>query len=446
MEQITNIVKQQNPLCEDITSSIKTIQTALSKLDINNKTIEKIYEHYNYNEVKNRMNHCLNEIEILKSTLNNVSKENEHLQKKITNKTHNEKIMEMLIQINDNVNSMKNNIIAKPKEIKNEETQTDFLKEYSQQTINQPSPKIEGIHHYMNLNNIHTSNPYALIELSDKRIASGGGDGSLLVCSINLTTKEWKQDVKKDKAHDSTIRSICELEQNRLISASCDKTIKIWNILKNELSLIQTLKSHTETVAHVIPLSHQRFASSSHDNNIKIWRSEETYDEITTLNLAGYANSMIKLKNKEILVSTSYSPDYIEFWNLNTYQKEHSIKGYIAVYQNQLIELQNGYIVLSLYSGGKIVVINPINYSVIKEINEQEYITYHSSLCCWGNNSFIYVYDGKILQFKIDDCTIIFKTKMENQLFGHHCTIAMTNGIYLIIENKSNGLTIVKPY
>ena len=443
MEQISNIVKQQNPLCEDITLSIKTIQTALSKLDINNKTIEKIYDHYNYNEVKNRMSHCLNEIKTLKSTLNDVKRENEILHKKITNKIQKEKIIEMLIQINNNVNSMKDNIIIKPKEINNEETQTELFKE---QIINQPCLKIEGIHHYMNLNNIHTSAPYSLIELSDKRIASGSGDGSLSVCSINLTTKEWKQDIKKDKAHTSTIRSICELEQNRLVSASSDYTIKIWNIFTNELSLIKTLKDHTGTIAHVIPLSHQRFASSSHDMKIKIWKSEETYGEITTLKLEGSANSMIKLKNKEILVSTCYSPDYVEFWNLNTYQKQHTIKGYIAVYQNQLIEMQNGYIALSLFPGGKIVVINPVNYSVVKEISDQEYITNHSSLCCWGNDSFIYVYDGKIIQFKNDDCSIIFKTKMENQLFGHHCMITMINENYLIIENKSNGLTIVKPY
>ena len=47
---------------------------------------------------------------------------------------------------------------------------------------------------------------------------------------MNYETKEWKVLVQKDKAHDNTITSLCEINNKRIISSSDDKTIKIWDI------------------------------------------------------------------------------------------------------------------------------------------------------------------------------------------------------------------------
>ena len=64
-----------------------------------------------------------------------------------------------------------------------------------------------------------------------------------------------------------------------------------------------------------------------------------------------------------------------------------------------MIELLNGLI-------GIIIV-----YSIVKEIKEQEYITYYSSLCVLDTHWFIYIYDGKVVQIVIIKRLIIRELK-----------------------------------
>ena len=113
-----------------------------------------------------------------------------------------------------------------------------------------------------------------------------------------------------------------------------------------------------------------------------------------------------------------------------------------------MIELPNGNIaVSSCVSPYPIVIINLTNYSIIKEIKDQEYITTRSSLCLFDAFSFIYVNNGKFIQISLNnEHEILFKTQSEQQLNGYGGIINIENGKYLIIENKSYGLEIVKPY
>lgn len=105
------------------------------------------------------------------------------------------------------------------------------------------------------------------MELKDKRIATCGRDNAISVCSLDYETKQWKQDIKKANAHSNDINSLCELNNNRLVSCSQDKSIKIWNITQNDLNLLSTLTTHTNNVYKVIPLTNNRFCSCSGTHN-----------------------------------------------------------------------------------------------------------------------------------------------------------------------------------
>ena len=71
------------------------------------------------------------------------------------------------------------------------------------------------------------------------------------------------------KGHLNSIRSICQINNEKFASGSFDNTIKIWNI-KNKICC-QTLHEHLSNVIVVIKLKNGNLASCGNDNVIKIW-------------------------------------------------------------------------------------------------------------------------------------------------------------------------------
>ena len=90
-----------------------------------------------------------------------------------------------------------------------------------------------------------------------------------------------------------------------------------------------------------------------------------------------------------------------------------------------MIELTNGFIAVSLnVTGYPIVIVNPVNYTIVKEIKAQKIIiTHYSSLCVVDDCSFVYVYDGVVVQVSVNED---YKK----------C---------LVVTNTNKGLTVVKP-
>ena len=77
--------------------------------------------------------------------------------------------------------------------------------------------------------------------LHDKRIATVSSDSSISICRINYENKTFIQEIKKTHAHSSSVLSICELHDGRLITCSIDMSIKVWNVCQNEIKLLKTL-------------------------------------------------------------------------------------------------------------------------------------------------------------------------------------------------------------
>ena len=62
-------------------------------------------------------------------------------------------------------------------------------------------------------------------------------------------------------------------------------------------------------------------------------------------------------------------------------------------------------------------------------------------------HSFIYVYEGKVVQIAIgNDYRILFKTKGEQQLGGEYGLVSVRGGEYLIVEDSAEtGFKVIKP-
>ena len=180
------------------------------------------------------------------------------------------------------------------------------------------------------------------------------------------------------------------------------------------------------------------------------WNSESPYEVITTLKHDDSVYDILKLKQKEILITSDARNESITFWHSNNYNKLHSIKGHYADYGGtKMIELPNELVAISsCASGYPIVIVDPITYSIVKEIKEEGYITSDSSLCVLDQHSFIYVYEGKVLQIAIDnDYEILYKTKGEQQLCGVSGIVNVRGGEYLIVQDSDNtGFKVIKLY
>ena len=290
------------------------------------------------------------------------------------------------------------------------------------------------------------TNVLSIIELNDKRIATAGADGSISVISINIEKKIWSHEIKKENAHDDEINCLCELRHNILISCSDDKLIKIWKVTSNDLILDKTLSNHTANIRKVISLSQKKFASCSQDFTIRIWNSISPYQQLTVIDLKHKVYSIIQLSKHDLLIASS-SERCIQFWNVNTCKKEHSIKEIYTLDSLGMIELDNGCVAVSSdIEGYPIVIIDCVHYLVVKKIWNEEFIPCGSSLCACSKEFFIYVCNGCFLQISAEDYVVLHKSKNEEKLFGNNGIVSISNGKYFIVDNYSDGLDVLCPY
>lgn len=135
---------------------------------------------------------------------------------------------------NNNYNYITRDIMSIKEDITNIKhlilTMQNDINDIKQLLLNKPIIKhlpIKILQHKLHINNLHSSDIYCPIALTDKRIAICSYDNSISVISINYTTHKWTQYIHKANVHNSHIWSICELTNNRLVSCSDDYVIKI---------------------------------------------------------------------------------------------------------------------------------------------------------------------------------------------------------------------------
>ena len=74
--------------------------------------------------------------------------------------------------------------------------------------------------------------------------------------------------------HSQAIQSLMCIEGDRIVSASWDKSIRIWNIEKKSYKEIATLVGHSNEVLCLCDIGNGKIASGSDDSLIKIWDVE----------------------------------------------------------------------------------------------------------------------------------------------------------------------------
>ncbi|WP_414550925.1 toll/interleukin-1 receptor domain-containing protein, partial [Anabaena sp. CCY 0017] len=129
------------------------------------------------------------------------------------------------------------------------------------------------------------------------------------------------------EGHSGTVMSVSFSPDGKtLVSASYDKTIKLWNLDTGKE--IRTLSGHTNTVRSVsFSPDGKTLVSGSQDKTIKLWNLD-TGKEIRTL--SGHTNSVWSVSfspDSKTLVSGSQDKT-IKLWNLNTGKEIRTLSGH----------------------------------------------------------------------------------------------------------------------
>lgn len=186
---------------------------------------------------------------------------------------------------------------------------------------------------------------YSLLLLSDHRLASCSYDNSIKIYDID---NNYNCDISIDTGDSEAISSICEINKNKIASGFKNQTIQIWKITKSTYSRDYIIpNAHNYAIWQIISLTNNRMASCSVDRTIKIWSTNHPYDLIWILEgKSNYVQSLLQIKEKEILVSTSC--DHIMcLWNLSVYQCITVIKNIECCSRNNIFEIGNDKIIIS---------------------------------------------------------------------------------------------------
>jgi WD40 repeat protein len=117
--------------------------------------------------------------------------------------------------------------------------------------------------------------------------------------------------------HTSWVNAVAVFQDGKCaISASWDKTIKVWDIETGQE--IRTLMGHIgEVNALAVLPDRKRIISASSDNTIKVWDIETGQEIRTLMGHTGNVNALAVLPDGKRIISASYDKT-IKFWNVET--------------------------------------------------------------------------------------------------------------------------------
>jgi WD40 repeat protein len=154
-------------------------------------------------------------------------------------------------------------------------------------------------------------------------------NGNLL--SYDMTNKAyiWSSSdfslVKELTKHQKFIEDVKELHNGHLITASADKTMKIWN---DEYKHINTLFGHTFRVHNILLLKESLFFSVSYDGTIRLWRydNHNNYYCVVVLKYMAQPPSKQDVILLDVNTLFGYSPGFTKLWRFRKdYREYHCI-------------------------------------------------------------------------------------------------------------------------
>jgi WD40 repeat protein len=143
---------------------------------------------------------------------------------------------------------------------------------------------------------------------------------------IHSRLNEGKQMLWCRNTNATTPKTNTFLLTNKIISGSCDKTIKIWDAQSG--ACLQTLTGHEHWIECLLylPLTHQ-IVSGSCDWTIKIWCIRTGACMRTLVGHNSWINSLLHITQSNELASGSWD-NTIKIWSLDTGECKRTLLGH----------------------------------------------------------------------------------------------------------------------
>ena len=149
----------------------------------------------------------------------------------------------------------------------------------------------------------------------------------LVTASEDNTIKIWNLDtdefLKKLTDHKNWVTGILILPNNKLISASCDKTLKIWDL--NSYECLITLVNQSEVYSLCL-ISHNQIACGCGDGSINIWNLNNS-KQVKSFKAHDDLIRYLLFVNNTKLISCS-NDKKIKIWSLKTYECNKILEGH----------------------------------------------------------------------------------------------------------------------
>ncbi len=126
------------------------------------------------------------------------------------------------------------------------------------------------------------------------------------------------------EGHTDGVGAVAVLDRNRVVSASLDRTLRVWDVESGEIT--QMLEGHTGEVIALAVLDKYRVASASFDRTLRVW-NVETGDTIRILE--GHSSWVLSVATLDANHLVSGSDDQtLRIWDVETGETTRILKGH----------------------------------------------------------------------------------------------------------------------
>lgn len=165
----------------------------------------------------------------------------------------------------------------------------------------------------------HTSGIEAVCRLDERRVVSASNDRMLRVWDV-----ETGQTLNTLQGHASGVNAVARLDERRVVSASDDGTLRVWNVETGQT--LNTLERHASRVLAVARLDGRCVVSASSDGKLWVWDAETSQ---TLNNLEGHSSGVAAVARLDgwRVVSASWDQT-LRVWDVETGRTLSTLEGH----------------------------------------------------------------------------------------------------------------------
>ena len=213
--------------------------------------------------------------------------------------------------------------------------------------------------------------------------------------------------------HSGCIRSIqVDEDSNKMITGSCDKTIKIFDLKSGEC--LKTLEDHKNWVTSILMIPNSKFISGSWDKKMKIW-DLNSYECLSTLDNESQIFSLCLLTTNKI--ACGCGDGTINIWSLSNLLRVKSFKAHSDWIPYMLVTDNTNLLVsCSGFKDKTIKIWNSKTFELIKELAAHTNAIFHIDSISNGN-LLSSSYDKSVKLWRIETGELLKSIQFEHPIY-----------------------------